>query len=288
MTRAILLTTLALALTATLAYAGGVAVFYIWPDGVVVEYDATAPSPADFNYTAVVDCATGVGRAVLRAGDAYVTVSLPEGNATAWPPAAAEFAKRLVPTVPHNSTGVLAVEIVAVNGTAYARYRGCKVAADPADPASHRLAVLYYATLLRSVNLTTARFTGMGNVTVSPAEVPFEAILQMGFWLDIKLPGVGREAPDNKTEVLIPTNTTMTPINTVTQAPTVAETQTATGNTPTTPAVSVEYTPVAGVTPTTGEVQKSGNGDVVMRIALLVALAVALIIAAIALKKLKE
>jgi len=77
--------------------------------------------------------------------------------------------------VPKNSTGTLTVEIVAVNGTAYARYRGYKVAVDPADPRTHMWAVLYYVTLLCNIDLTTARFVGMGNITVSPTEVPLLA-----------------------------------------------------------------------------------------------------------------
>jgi len=295
MTRATLLGTLALALAA-LAYAGGVAVFYIWPDGVSVEYNATAPSPVAFNYTAVVDCATGVGRAVLRAGDAYVAVSLPEGNATAWPPAAVEFAKRLIPTVPHNSTGTLTIEIVAVNGTAYARYRGCKVAADPADPRTHMWAVLYYVTLLRDVNLTTARFVGMDNATVSPTEVPFEAVRTFSFWLNITLSGITK-TPGNKTETPTPPNVTTstitpTPTTTVTQTSTyvttTTEVQTPTATTPTTFTTVVEPTPVPGATPVTPTTQEAGGGDAVMRVALLVALAAALIIAAVALRKLKQ
>jgi len=302
MTRAVLLGILALALAA-LAYAGGVAVFYIWPDGVSVEYNATAPSPTAFNYTAVVDCATGAGRAVLRAGDAYVVVSLPKGNATAWPPAAAEFAKQLIPTVPKNSTGVLAIEITAKNGTAYARYRGCKLPADPADPRTYRWAVLYYASLLRNVNLTTARFVGMNNVTVSPAETPFSAIGTFGFWLNITLPGIKPKIPENKTEVPTPTNATSTPTNaTAVQAPinatapanattTAVPTATTapTAATPTTFTTVVEPTPVPGATPITPSTQQeTGGGDVVMRFALLAALAVALIVAAVALRKLKR
>jgi len=297
MTRAVLLTTLALALAATLAYAGGVVVFYIWPDGVAVEYNATAPSPVAFNYTAVVNCTTGVGRAVLRAGDAYVVVSLPEGNATAWPPAAVEFARRLIPTVPKNSTGTLVVEITAKNGTAYARYRGCKVAANPADPRTHWWAVLYYVTLLRNVNFTTARFVGVGNVTVSPTEIPFSAIGTFGFWLNITLPGIKPKIPENKTEipappnattVQTPTNATSTPTVTVVQTPTNITTTTEVLATSTTFTTVVEPTPVSGVTPITPTAQEAGSGDAIVKAALLVALAAALIIAAVALKKLKR
>jgi len=312
MTRAVLLTTLALALAATLAYAGGVSVFYIWPDGVAVEYNATAPSPADFNYTAVVDCATGVGRAVLRAGEAYVVVSLPGGNATAWPPAAVEFAKRLIPTVPHNSTGTLAVDITAKNGTAYARYRGCKVAADPADPRTHMWAVLYYVTLLRSVNLTTACFVGMNNVTVSPTEAPFSAIGAIGFWLNITLPKppaptnatapanvtkattnattpTVTATPRNATTTQTPTSATQTVANvTTTPVNTVAQTaaNTATISTTASPEVG-QQTPGAGgaVTATTHAAQPSGGGDALVTAVLAATLAAVLAIAAVALKR---
>jgi len=293
----------ALALAA-LAYAGGVVVFYIWPDGVAVVYNATAPSPAAFNYTAVVDCATGAGRAVLRAGDAYVAVSLPEGNATAWPPAAVEFAKRLIPTVPHNSTGTLTIEIVAVNGTAYARYRGCKVAADPADPRTHMWAVLYYASLLRNVNLTTARFVGMGNATVSPTEVPFEAVRTFSFWLNITLPkppapvAMNKTAPANATVVQTPASATAAPTNATTQTPTVIQTPTNVTTTPvsaTTQATAtisttaspevVQQTPGAGGAVTTHAAQQPEGGGALVTAALVATLAAALAVAAVALKR---
>jgi len=314
MTRAVLLTTLALALAAMLAYAGGVVVFYIWPDGVAVEYNATAPSPAAFNYTAVVDCATGAGRAVLRAGDAYVVVSLPEGNATAWPPAAAEFAKQLTPTVPKNSTGTLAIEIVARNGTAYAWYRGCKLPADPADPRTHWWAVLYYASLLRNVNLTKARFVGMNNVTVSPTEVPFSLVATFNFWLNITLPkakppapaAVNKTAPANATVVQTPANATSTPTNATTQTPIITTPWMSQTRTPAFPAANQTWSkppevtlPIATETlvvatstttpaSTSQQAPEVGGGDAFVRAALLVALAAALIIAAVALRRLKR